>query len=239
MYPSTQALRRDVSMRLRRGEHLVLYGPRGIGKTTLLSDLGARLRPKGIPCARSNVTACLDDITRALEEAYPGVDTLQVERRTARARLCKAADLKSGVLLLDHLTDVSNAMVGFLRRLRGGIVGVLAAVDVDVERERQRMTPWRLGALSVRMTRTPAARLRHVFRTRCDELELPRLRSEMERKIVRAAHGRPGWILRCAELEADPRYWRGEQLFVNLLCTDTEVALRQSPLTWSVNVGGE
>jgi hypothetical protein len=208
----------------------MLFGPRGIGKTTLLSDLEVRLRSKGVPCARTSATSCLDDITRALEEAYPEVDTLAIARRSARGRLWRAADLQRGVLLLDHLTGVSNAMVGFLRRLRGGVIGVLTIVDVDVERERQRMKPWRLGALSVRMTPMPAARLHDLFQDRCDELDLPRLDPEIERKIVHAARGRPGWILRCAELAAHPQYWQGGQLFVTLLCTDTELALRQGPL---------
>jgi len=117
--------------RLGRGEHLALYGPRGSGKSAVLADLHTRLSRARVPCALSASTSSLDDITRALEQAYPWVQTLEVTRRAARSRLWWAADQRFGVLLLDHLSEVSNAMVGFLRRLHGRVVGVLSAVDVD------------------------------------------------------------------------------------------------------------
>jgi MoxR-like ATPase len=208
----------------------VLYGPHGIGKTTLFADLESRLRSAGIPCARSPETHCLDDITHALEQAYPQVDTEDVTRRTARSRLWQAADLTRGVLLLDHLTDVSNAMVSFLRRLHGGIVGVLTAVDVEVERERRKLRPWRLGALSIRMPGAATTLLRDLLHGRCADLQVPALDPEVERRLIRAAEGRPGWILQCAQLLPDSRYWQGQQLFVSVVSTDTEILLRQGAL---------
>jgi hypothetical protein len=102
------------------------------------------------------------------------------------------------VLLLDHLTDVSNAMVGFLRRLHGGVVGVLLAADFEVERERRRMKPWRLDALSVRMPPTSAPRLSQLPRATCTELRLLPIGPQIELQLLRAARGRPGWILQCA-----------------------------------------
>lgn len=230
MYPNTEILRRDVSRRLRRGENMVLYGPHGIGKTTLLLDLEARLRKAGIPCGRSAHTGGLDDVTRALEAAYPTVDTALLTRRGARSQLWQAADIKSGVLLLDHLTDVTNAMVSYLRRLRGGLVGVLTAVDVEIEKERWRMKPWRMGALSVRMPLASADLLRELLHRSSTQLGLPQLEPDIERRLVRAAEGRPGWILECTRLQTQRQYWQGSQLFVSILCTDTEIALRQGSL---------
>lgn len=230
MYTSVRSLRADLIERLRHGEHLVLYGPRGSGKSTLLADVETRLIRERVPCARSKATRCLNDITCTLEGAYPAVNTSEVTRRAARARLWRAADLRGGVLLLDHLTDVSNAMVGFLRRLHGGVVGVLGAIDVEVERERQRMKPWRLGALSVRMPRTSAPQLRQLLRTQCADFDLPPPGRRIETRLLRAARGRPGWILQCAQLETQSRYWRDDRLSVALLCADTEIALRQGAL---------
>ncbi|MGH8139512.1 MAG: AAA family ATPase [Steroidobacteraceae bacterium] len=230
MHTSVRSLRADLIERLRHGEHLVLYGPRGSGKSTLLADVETRLIRERVPCARSKATRCLNDITCTLEGAYPAVNTSGVTRRAARARLCRAADLRGGVLLLDHLTDVSNAMVGFLRRLHGGVVGVLGAIDVEVERERQRMKPWRLGALSVRMPRTAAPQLRELLRSRCADFDLPPPGRRIEARLLRAARGRPGWILQCAQLQTQGRYWRDERVSVALLCTDTEIALRQGAL---------
>lgn len=73
---------------------LTLFGPGG-GKSTVLRELHARLSGAGIPCAHCSVTS-------ALERAHPGVDTDELSRRAARMRLCNAADLRSGVLLVDH-----------------------------------------------------------------------------------------------------------------------------------------
>lgn len=218
--------------RLTNGEHLALYGPRGSGKSTVLAALESRLVRAHVPCGRAAVTASLDDVTRALASAYPAVDTLEVARRTARYRLWTAADRRAGVLLLDHLDCVSNAMVSFLRRLHGGVVGVLSAVDVDDHRERQNMKPWRFGALSVRMPLTPARRLRRFLHARHASLHLPALEPDEEHRLLSAAKGRPGWIAQCLELAQDARYWHDRRLFLTVLCTDTEAAVRYGALDW-------
>jgi hypothetical protein len=227
MYASINALRRDVGRRLRRGEHMVLYGACGSGKSTLLGDLQARLVGAGIVCARAAQTRGLGDITRALDLAFPAVDTLDVPQRTAQPRLWKAADLQGGVLLLDHLTDVSNVMVSFLRKLRGG---VLTAVDTEVEQERHRMKPWRLGALSMRMPPLPPTLLRELLQARCAELHVPLPGADAVEQLLRAARGRPGWVLKCVELQAQGHYRQGEQIFVSELSYDTENALRDVAL---------
>jgi predicted ATPase len=229
MYASVRELRSELTDQLSRGRHVTLYGPRGSGKSTLVSQLHRRLLKAGVPCAVAHSTSRLDDITRSLETAYPGVDTKAIARRAARGRLWRAADQRPGVLLLDHLTEVSTAMLGFLRRLRGGFLGVLYVVDVDVERERQRMRARHLPALSVRMPPTPGVRLRRMLRSAYAEQGLS-LDPDAERRILRAAHGRPGWIVECARRMPEARYWHGARLFATVLCSDTEIALRQGDL---------
>jgi hypothetical protein len=209
---------------------MVLYGAHGSGKSTLLVDLETRLTEAGVACAHAATTRSLDDITRALEQAFPAVNTVLVPPQTTQPRAWKSADLQGGVLLLDHLTDVSNVMVRFLRKLRGGVIGVLTAVDTEVEQERQRMKPWRLGALSMRMPPLPAALLRELLQARCAELHLPLPGPDAEQQLLRAANGRPGWILQCADLQAQGRYRQGEQIFTAELSADTENALRHLAL---------
>jgi hypothetical protein len=228
MHSSVRELRSDLFDRVGRGEHLILYGPRGSGKSTLLSQLQARFCRASIPCGVAQYTSCLDDITRTMESAYPEVNTREVARRTARARLWNAADQRGCVLLLDHVTKVSTAMVGFCRRLRGGIAGMLFVVDVDAGRERQRMRSKRL-ALSVRMPPVCVRQLRTLLRSRCAEQHLT-VALDVERHILRAAHGRPGWIIQCTTLMPQSRYWHGGRLHPTLLCTDTEIMLRQDHL---------
>ncbi len=220
-----------LTARLQRGEHLVLYGPRGSGKSTILTELERRFADLHVPCGRSSVTNSLEAVTRALAQAYPSVETREVTRRTARWRLWSAADAHAGVILLDHLGPVSNAMISFLRRrLHGGIVGVLSAFDVDDEREREKMRPWRLGALSVRMPLASRRELRRLLLARCRNLRLPPLDPKEEHRLIKASHGRPGWIMQCTALGCDERYWKDGRLYSTVLCTDTETLLRYGAL---------
>lgn len=219
-----------LQQRLVRGEHLTLYGPRGSGKSTVLVELHARLERGGIPCAYSASTTVLDDITRALERAYPHVSTEAVTRRTARVRLCKAADRRLGVLLLDHFRCNGSAMVSFLRRLHGKVAGVLTAVDVEAGTDRGRMRPARYGAMSVRMPLRGARQLRRLLDERWHALGLPPLVGEAARALVEAARGRPGWVMNCAELARERRYWCEYGLLVTVLCVDTEAAVRYQAL---------
>ncbi len=228
MHGSVRELRSDLFDRVGRGEHLILYGPRGSGKSTLVSQLHARFAKANTPCGVAQYTSCLDEIMRTMERAYPEVNIQGVARRTARVKLWNAADRRGCVLLLDHLTKVSTAMVGFCRRLRGGIAGILFVIDVDVERERQRMRAKRL-ALSVRMPPVSMRQLRTLLRSRCAEHHLT-VALDMERQILRAAQGRPGWIVQCTTLMPQSRYWHDRQLYPTLLCTDTEITLRQGHL---------
>lgn len=215
---------------LQRHEHVVLYGPRGSGKSTLLARLYARIAQTGTPCALSGQTSSLGDVTRALERAYPHAGAAAGTRRQARSRLVLAADADEGVLLLDHVTRVNSRMLGLLRRLRGGIAGVLLVMDVDVERERKRLPGRHLGVSWLPMPPASPRRLRRLFRTHCANGDIPRVTPDQEREIVRAARGRPGWIVQCARLIAQSRYWRGTTLYVSVLCADTEIALREGRL---------
>lgn len=221
----------ELEKRLLRGEHLTLFGPRGSGKSTLLARLHSRFLAAGFPCAYANVTRSLDDITRALERAYPGVLTAEISRRAARSRLWMAAERRSGVLLLDHFSSASNAMVFFLKRLHGRIAGVLTSVDIDAQRECSRMRrPSRYGAMSVRMPTTPTRQLRRLLYTLTGGLGLPPLAAGVEQKLLEAARGRPGWIVECTELACEPRYWCEHGLLVSALCVDTEAAVRYRAL---------
>lgn len=218
--------------RLLRAEHLTLYGPRGSGKSRVLARLHARLERQGTPCAYSACTGMLDDITRALERAYPAVSTEELTRRAARIRLCNAADRRQGVLLLDHFGCTGSAVVSLLRRLHGKIAGVLVAVDVETEREteRARRRSSRYGAMTVRMPLTSAQRLRRLLEQRRCALGLPPFDGKAVCTFVEAARGRPGWIVTCAQLARERRYWCEHGPLVTVLCVDTEAAVRYQGL---------
>lgn len=209
---------------LAQGRHLVVWGPRGSGKTTLFH---AVLREVGeAHAALSPATNSLDDITRALERAYREVPTAGLARRAARSRLWWAADAEPGCLLLDHVRRVPSAMKGWLRRLRGGLVGVALAIDIDSARERERMRSLRIGCASFRMPPTAAPTLGRLLSLQWEVAGALPLSADARKILVRAARGRPGWIVHCAALANDPRYWPGGQLRVPVLALDTEIRLR-------------
>lgn len=221
----------ELRRRLLRGEHLSLLGPRGSGKSTLLAALHSGFVIAGIPCAYSNVTTSLDDITRALQRAYPVVRVAGITRRAARSRLWDAADKNAGVLLLDHFSSVSNAMVFLLKRLHGGVMGVLTATDIEAGRDQSRMRrPSRYGAMRIRMPPTPTRQLRRLFYEPRGGLPLPPLAPSTVRELLQAACGRPGWIVKCTELVRESRYWCRHGLLVRTLCVDTEAAVRYRAL---------
>jgi energy-coupling factor transporter ATP-binding protein EcfA2 len=226
MYPSVHALRRDASRRLRRGEYLILHGPLGSGKTTLLAALEDQLKNAGVPCARAAATHSLGDIEHALERMSTSVVRPKERPQGTRQPRKMVTHAAIRVLLLDHLTDMSNAMVKSLRRLNRAAVGVVTAVDLEVEEE-QRLGLWRLGgALAMRMPPVAAQQLHELLQTCRNKHHLRALTPEVESSLIRAARGRPGWILQCIDLELTGSYWRREQLRVSGLSEDTEAALR-------------
>jgi energy-coupling factor transporter ATP-binding protein EcfA2 len=210
---------------MRRGRHVVLWGPRGSGKTTLLHAVLNELGD--VHCALSGSTRSLDDITRALERAYSQVATQGLNRRAARARLWRAADAEPGCVLLDHVTRVPAAMKGWLRRLRGGLAGVMLAVDVDSPRERERLRALKIGSIALRMPPTSSATLSRLLHASWTQQSTATLSTPAQRALVRAARGRPGWLLQCVELGCDSRYWDDGRLRMAALILDTEMRLRE------------
>lgn len=223
-----QAFTGDLGSRLRAGSHLILYGPRGSGKSTLLTILSEENRSIGAPCCIAPVTTGLADIVAALAQAYPGADIEGLGRRDARARLRRAADRTSGVLLLDHATGITTAMLGYLRRLRGGIAGALLVVDVDTAHERERLRAWHVGALSIRMPPASDRQMHQLLMAAIQTANLPEVEPKMAQQIAHAARGRIGWLNGCIHRLEMQEYWRDGRLHLAALCTDTEIETRES-----------
>lgn len=222
-----RAFSRELRARLQRGSHLILHGPRASGKSTLLEAMRDDYRARAIPCAIARQTSGLPDIVTALSQAYPEVDLGGLNRRAMQARLRVTADQAPGVLLLDHTRELTRAMIGFLRRLRGGIVGALLVVDIDSDFERDRLRDWRRHALCVRMPLMANPSMRRMLLGQCSAAGLSDLDPRLIRHIVHAARGRTGWLSDCMRRLQMPDYWHGSCLHVSGLCTDTEIAIRE------------
>lgn len=214
--------------RLQAGSHLILYGPRGAGKSTLLKGLCDHFEANAVPWGLAPHTTGLADIVAALRQAYPHTSIDGLGKRAAKVRLRLAAEQVSGVLLLDHATAMTTQMLGYLRRLRGGIVGALLVADIDTSHERERLRAWRVGALSVRMPETPNRRLQLLLAAGIQRCNRPAIEPRMARQILCAARGRIGWLHECVRRLPMPEYWRDGRLHSAVLCTDTEIATRES-----------
>ena len=218
----------DLGSRLRAGSHLILYGPRGSGKSTLLKALCDHYQANAVPWGLAAQTTGLADIVAALRQAYPDTNIDGLGKRAEKVRLRLAAEQVSGVLLLDHATTMTTQMLGYLRRLRGGIAGALLVADIDTIHERERMRAWHVGALSLRMPRTPNRQLLQLLAAAilaCDRAAIER---RTVRQILHAARGRVGWLHECIRRLPMPEYWRDGRLHAAVLCTDTEIASRES-----------
>jgi hypothetical protein len=187
-------------------------------------------RGMGVPCGLSPCTTSLSHIVDALAQAYPDTDIAPIGRRAARARLRNAADKNSGVLLLDHATGMTTAMLGYLRRLRGGVAGVLLVSDIDSPKERDRMRAWHAGTLSIRMPLESNRRVKEYFVSAIRALARAELEPQSLRKLVLAARGRIGWAAECVRRLPMKDYWTDDRLHVATLCTDVELALRGARL---------
>jgi hypothetical protein len=223
-----QAFCKELGDRLLAGSHLILCGPRGSGKSTLVRALQIQFQSTDTPCGLAPRTCGLPDIVAALAAAYPRTDLAGLCKRTARARLFRMADHGPGVLLLDHATRLTTAMLGCLRRLRGGIAGALLVADIDSLRERERMRAWHAGALSVRMPLISNRNLREFLLAAMQAYRIPKIEPRMQRQIIGLAHGRIGWAKECARRLQMQDYWHDDRLHLGLICTDTEIAVRQS-----------
>lgn len=223
-----RAFRAHLEARLRAGSHLILYGPRAAGKSTLIREIADHCKAIGTPCGLAPETSGLPDIVAALADAYPYADVEGLTRRETAVRLRWVADRAPGVLLLDHTTMVTTAMLGYLRRLRGGIVGALLVTDVDSPHERDRLRSWQAGALSIRMPTASSRRLRRLLSAVTPARHLPELEPQMVRYMVRVARGRIGWMTECIRRLQMPEYRRDGRLHLAALCMDTEMAIRQS-----------
>jgi hypothetical protein len=218
----------DLRSRLQAGSHLILYGPRGAGKSTLLKGLCDDFEANAVPWGLAPQTTGLADIVAALRQAYPRTSIDGLGKRAAKVRLRLAADQMPGVLLLDHATAMTTQMLGYLRRLRGGIAGALLVADIDTIQERERLRAWRAGALSIRMPKTPNRRLQLLLAAAIQGCNRPAIEPRTARRILCAARGRIGWLHEFVRRLPMPEYWRDGRLHSAVLCTDTEIALRES-----------
>jgi hypothetical protein len=196
---------------------VLLYGPIGIGKTSVLAAVAERSRVAGRPCGVAERTMSISDVTRALACAYP--DVCAPTQRRLRSSLRQCVDGRPAVILLDHVLNAPTAMKGFLRTLRGTRTGVAFAVDADQPRDHARA---RGLHLTYREIALPPLERRHMRRLLEAKLRAAdQLVSEADQDaLLDLARGRPGWIVMFAERLCDRQYWRNDRVRLDRLRLD-------------------
>lgn len=206
------------------GETVLVFGPLGIGKTSILGEAVRRLRTRGTPCGLSPRTATFQDLVRGLEAAYPGIEAHGRKHRQLRYRLRLAVESCRGVLVLDHFSAIGSAAKGFLRYAKGLGLGILIGVDVENPRDHVWLRNLRLSHREFRVPPLPPRDLERILGDLLAETTLPHpLQAPDASAIVDMAQGRPGWIVQMVSRLEQDRYWSHGKVLADLLGADVAV----------------
>jgi len=192
-----------------RGSTILLLGPLGIGKSSILAALASRLRDRARPCGLASDTRCLGDITAALATAYPEIDASSLTQRRLRSKLRLAVEARPGVLFLDHLFAAGTAMKGFLRSLRGTGLGVVLAADVENRRDHAATRALHLTHMEIGVPPLVRSTMAAILDARLSQQVLPHPLHEDDRKsLLQLAKGNPGKLVSFVSLLSEERFWR-------------------------------
>jgi hypothetical protein len=187
---------------------VLIYGPVGVGKTTVLEAIANRARDQGVPCGASSRTNALSDFTRALLAAYPAIDSA-VTQRVLRTRLRNAVEARPGFLLLDDVGATGSAFKGALRALRGTGMGILLAADVDCPRDHERVRRLHLTHHEIELPPLHGSTIRALVRSLLATADLPfQLRHDDLASLVSATGGLPGRAARFVDALQKSSAWR-------------------------------
>jgi replication-associated recombination protein RarA len=222
----------DLWAALSDGRVVFLFGPVGIGKTSVMRALAERARRLRRPVAYAASTNGLADVTLALRDAYARDMGVAQHQRQIRGRIRMAVDRDPGVLLLDHVEFRGTAVKGFVRSIQGSGLGILLAADVDHPRDRERMRSLRLTHREYELEPLTRVQSLKVLRAALTESAPAHPVSEgITEELLRIANGRPGALHLLARKLADPTSWsdgnaRLTKLRNDLVVESTERYLR-------------
>jgi len=218
----------ELTSLMMRGQVVLLYGPIGIGKTSILEAVKRSIEKENRPCGFSPQTSSLSDLTAALLRAYPDIDAEGRTPRQVRSALRMAVERNPGVVLLDHLRNAGTHFKGYLASFRGTRLGAIIAADVEVPRDHDR---FRAMHFAYREEKVPPLANRYLRRLLAEALakqSVPQPLSEADGEaLVKAAHGRPGWILLIAELLQNPDYWSGGRVHVKSILASVTIMINK------------
>lgn len=193
---------------LRDGQVVLLVGPMGVGKTTVIEALRQRALACGVPCAVAPRFQHAADITEALTAAYPAAERAGPQR-ILRARLRRAAESNRGWLLIDHVGATAGVhLKATIKKLRDVGMGVLLAADTEHPRDRDRVRRLRLTHREIDLPRLHGSSIRSLLLSLLGSTVLPHpVDSDALTALVVAAEGLPGRAVRFVDALRDPCAW--------------------------------
>jgi len=207
------------------GRTVLVYGPQGIGKSTILKKLYSRIRAMGRPCGLAIKTETLRDVTEALAHAYPEVKKEFLNQKQVKGYLRAAVERNPGVLLLDHLSSVGNATKGYLRSLYGTGLGVVIAADVENRKDHERVRAYHLAYHEMEIPPLSAKSMRRLLNKEISQLTMPYdLIKKDYMALLKISAGRPGMIVLLAQRLSDPLYWAEGRVKFELLRADVLIS---------------
>lgn len=211
----------DVAAEARR---ILVHGPWGIGKTTLLVEVARAAQNAGVRVAYRAQTESLGDVVATIEEAYGGPEHMEGTARHRKSRSRLVCETERGLILLDGFRAGGTALVGFLRSLRGKQLAVIAAVDVEHPRD---LAAARAAGVAYHEIAVPPLASRSLGRY-LDQLLATApppfdLTTAGRRAVLRLARGCPGVLERAWARLQEPRYWRDGAPLIETIGADIRV----------------
>jgi DNA polymerase III delta prime subunit len=203
---------------------VLVHGPWGVGKTTILLEVARNAREAGIRVGYCPKTRSLGNVVDTLERAYATLSAGALPARQRRSAVRLATEDQSGLLILDGLNARGTALIGFLRSLRGKRLAVIAAADVEHPRD---LVPARASGIAYRelpIPQLPARELGKLMARLAQRYPLPfDLPSADRAVLLNIAAGRPGVLERAWARLREARYWRGALPLVETVRADVRL----------------
>jgi replication-associated recombination protein RarA len=196
-----------VSLMLGR-QAIMLYGPVGIGKTTILENVKQAIERLHRPWGFAEKTGSLSDITQALLMAYPGSSDKDTSQRQIRSALRAEIEDNPGVLFLDHIHNPGTQFKGFLHSLIYAGMGILISADAEGPLNHALLRAMHIAWREIAVRPLPNRYMYRILENLLSGKVLPNpLKNSDCSALIKMAHGRPGWMLMISELLQKPEYW--------------------------------
>ena len=204
-----------------QGHAVVIHGPRAIGASAVLDTIARAAADAGRPVARVAVLDSLEDLARGLALAYFGREPELRAKRTITVAL-EPARQWPGVLLVDRIGKSSVMVRRAVRDLTVAGTGAVLVGVVECPEDHVRLRTRSLAHRELALPRLPLGAMREILDRHRDAT---RPTPEDRERLLRAASGRPGLLVRMAERLADTRYWRRGRILVEPLRADVVASL--------------